>query len=805
MAGIVTSMAKIVKTGILFQRILWTGGKNMLKKLRKRLRQKRLAAAMALVVALSSPAAPVFADVGKQSFNDGNAHTVSDNIAVSDDNGLEVVGNGTVATVTGTKITVTGAMGGTGAIASSLGKITLSDVTISSTGGGIATVTGPPFGFSGEITMTGGSITATGANGSGASASGNGTITLTNVAVNTSGDDSYGVVSQFSWPITNLTMTGGSITTSGTDSYGAYAGATGSIGLSNVAVKSFGARSYGLYVLNADSKVTMSGGSITTNGADAHAVYADDSGAVTLTDVAVHATGSGSFALVTIGNGSITATVNGQDIAGTGGLMTAATGTINLTAYGASRLTGIAGASGGGTANLTLNDSSSWTSSAESYLTNLTLNGGMVVQARGAAGPIKLTVTNSLAGSGGTFRTNANINDISQSDLIVIQGLASGSHRVEAAVVGGYPADLYNTVRVVDVNNALANTATFSGGSDVRAYRYGVTKGSALPAAYSGILAGHENDCYLYNTFAPSTPANAAVGTTLAGSTVWYGELNEIRKRLGDLRSGAAVSGEGFWARAYANEYRLKPGAGQDFDQRLVGFELGSDIPLKYSGGTRHTGWVAGAGWAARTFDLGGHGNTNSLYVGGYASWLKDDGAYWDIVAKHNWFRHGFDAPVLGGGNDSAVYGTTGFGLSVETGRRFERKDGTFFEPQAELAALWTKGRNYATSGGLGVNARAETSLQLRVGAVFGRKTAAEGGTRQVYGKVAWVQELGGENRTTVDGVAFASSLKSGRMVAGAGLTLDTAKSQLYLDVETAWGSRIDKPWGINLGCRWKF
>ncbi len=161
---------------------------------------------------------------------------------------------------------------------------------------------------------------------------------------------------------------------------------------------------------------------------------------------------------------------------------------------------------------------------------------------------------------------------------------------------------------------------------------------------------------------------------------------------------------------------------------------------------------------------------------------------------------------MLGGGPDSAAYSGPGFGVSVEAGRRIERGGGVYVEPYAELAALWTKGRNYTTANGLTVKSRAETSLELQAGFVVGRKTALKsGGTRHTYGKAAWIHELAGDNRTTVDDAAFASSLKGGRLVLGAGLVVDTAARQVYVDVETAWGSRTDKPWGINVGCRWKF
>ncbi len=909
----------------------------MLKKLRKHLRQKRAAAALALALAMAYPAAPVCADTGKQSFNDGHAHTVTDNIAVTDDHGLETWHTGTSATMIGKTITVSGATHpGYAAVARDGSKITLTNVAASSMGWGIAIF--PDVASGSEIAMTGGSVTTTEGMGIGVYANGGGMITLTNVAVRTMGSNSHGVVSDSVLPAMNVIMTGGSITTEGADSHGVYASHSGAITLTDVAVRTTGAMfsngaygiyadhsgrvtmtggsitttgngnhgasavdtasveltnvtvrtegtgshglgaayyvfsptivpggtirmtggsittagmgsygahaahggkifltntdvstagigSWGLYAVDAGSKITTTGGSIATTGVGGNGVYCVTGGAAVLTNTAISTTGLGGTALYTDSGGTITASVNGQNLYSTGslaissggeitvtadgasrltGTIAALGGTINLTLQGASTLTGVALA-GGGTVNFTLNGNAAWTTSAESNISRLTLNGGTVKLARPAALPLLLRVLGPLEGAGGTFRTSMNINDDTQSDRVIIQGVASGSHRFEVAVVGGYPTDLYRVVQLVDMNNALANTATFGGGSDVGPYRYGVAKGTALSSAYNGLVVGSEEDYYLYNTFGPSTPANAAIGTALGGSTMWYGEVNEIRKRLGDLRDGAA-SGDGLWARTYASEYDIKPGDGQGFGQRMYGLEVGSDAPRKYAGGTRHTGWVAGSGWANRSFDMGGHGDTNSLYVGGYASWLKDDGAYWDIVAKQNWFRHSFDVPRLGSGNDSAVYDTTGFGLSVETGKRFTRGDGAFFEPQAELAALWTKGKSYTTAAGLAVNARAETSLQLRVGAVFGRQTAtAAGGTRQVYGKLAWIEELAGEGRTTVDGVAFASTIRGGRLVGGAGLTLDTAKSQLFFDVERAWGSRTEKKWGLNLGCRWKF
>lgn len=559
---------------------------------------------------------------------------------------------------------------------------------------------------------------------------------------------------------------------------------------------------HGLSVGVAGTSATMNGYSITVTGDFLYGASAVNSGTVTLNNVAVTATGAGSHALHAEGGGKIDATVSGQTISGSGRLMWAdgVGSEVNLTATGSSRLYGITAMNAGGFADLTMGGSAVWTIPGNSALTTLEMNGGTISFAAPSAGVYKtLGVAGTLSGSGGTFILNASL-PAGQNDLVTINGAASGSHQV-FVVSQGSAVNLYQAVKVVDLREAAINTATFGGGGDIGAYRYGIAQGSAVPAGYGG--AASPVDIYMYNTFAPSTPASAAVSTAASPAVLWYGEMNDIKKRLGELRMGAPT--DNFWARTYAGKYAVKPSGGQSFDQIQRGLEIGKDKPVSVNGGRRYTGWVAGIGRGDNTFAAGGSGATASFYLGAYSSWLAADGAYLDIIGKHNWFRHSFTAPLLGGGSDSAAYNNTGFGLAVETGRRIERGNGVFVEPQAELAALWSQGKNYLTENGLYVRSPATTSLQLRLGAAVGKKSAlAGGGSRQVYGKLSWVGELAGPSRTAVDTAAFESSLKGGRLIAGLGFMEDTAQRQLYLDLETSMGKTTSKPWGFNLGCRWK-
>jgi outer membrane autotransporter protein len=718
--------------------------------------------------------------------------------AGADAYGLNALNGGAIA-MTGGSIATTG-LGGLGAFVNDAGStVTLTGVVIRTAGDdahGLNAMNG------GAVTMTGGSVATTGAHSAGAFALNGGAISLTDTAVSTAGDYSHGLVA--SGTGSTVTMSGGAVATSGAGSFGAYALNGGAVSLANAAVNTSGSVRPGLEAQGAGSTVTMTGGAVTTTGNNGYGAYVWDGGAISLTNAAITASGAGSYALYANG-GTITATINGQDISGAAGLLYADNGgAINLTAGGGSRLSGITTLGGGGAANLTLNGGATWTMPGNSSLTTLSLSGGTVAFTTPAAGgPYKtLTIDGNLGGSGGAFRLNTNLN-AGLADLVSVGGTASGSHQVLVTNLGGSPADIYRAVKVVDlVNEGAAHTATFGGGGDVGAYRYGVAQGSAL-TGYSGV--GRPADYYLYNTFGPSTPANAAIGTAASTKVVWYGEMNEIKKRLGELRMGAASGGD-LWARTYANKYTVKPGGGQKFDQTLYGLEFGKDKMKAVANGKRYLGWVAGTGRADRDFALGGSGKTDSHYLGGYASWIKDGGSYFDLVAKYNWFRHSFDAPLLGGGSDSGSYRNKGLGLSAEIGRRIERGNGVFVQPEAELAALWAGRASYATANGLAVEVPATNSLQLRLGVTVGRKwQAGDGASRQVYGKAAWVNEFRGDSTVRVDGVGFESSLKGHQWVAGLGFVEDAGSRQLYIDVEKSWGNTVSRAWGVNAGYRWKF
>lgn len=623
-----------------------------------------------------------------------------------------------------------------------------------------------------------------------------GTITLTDNISTTADDDAgYGL-----WalnPGTKVTMNGGSIKTKGYFANGVQAGDGGKVTLNNVGITpqdGWGVNAQG-------GEIIINGGSVMTNNI---AARASCGGSVTLNNnVSISSNNTALLAIATkYGSGPI---IGGTVIANlTGGSIFAPTlleacpySTVTITASNNSRLFGTAviiGDSGYyGTANLTLNSGSAWITPGDSFLTNLTLHSGNVLI---PLTPGSTLTVNNLAGNG-TFYLNSNPS-AGTSGLISVTDSASGNYQLIMNNLSGTSG----IIKVVDIVNGATNTATFTASpQDIGIYRYGVEQGSKLSQYYSGL----DNSDYYYGNFAPSTPVRSAMSTGTSVNSFWYGEMNDIKKRMGELRMGYQKDSD-IWARTYATKYRLSPSGGYDYKQHVNGVEIGKDRPEEFSDGKRFTGVVLGAGHASNSFDEGGSGKSDSFYLGAYKSWIKNDGAYFDIIGKYNWFKHEFDSPVLGGGSDSASYHTNGCGLSAEMGKRFEKKDGYFIEPQLEVSSFWSGRANYTTDIGLNVETDRGRSLQLRVGSVFGKETnLSDGAKQQIYGKVSWVREFEGDNNLQVNGASFDTSLKGNQLVAGFGIVTDTSGHQIYVDVEKSWGKTTSKDWGIDLGCRWKF
>lgn len=735
------------------------------------------------------------------------------------------------------------------------GKLTLSNVTITTSGdsstyadfpldasgqwgtnsgvlanGGTLTITGGSINTSGEIAngafaTAGGvinisgtkdipfTIVTTGYNSHGVDATDGSTINLSYVDISTSGLHASGVGTDATGGSATSTVTvdNCNVSTSGLYSSGVYVDAAGIINVNNSKLTATGdvgavvaasgvlnltdTQTTGLIALKVycpneatNGTATVSGGSLTSTDGDA-IEFSSDTGTVTVEN-GTQVIASNGILVDAVSSSAATFKAINESL--TGNIVADSTSTLAVTLEN-STLTGAVNP-----VDLTMDANSLWNVTGNSELTNFSLSNGTVKFSNSSGGTYyTIADTGTLSGSG-TFHMNANL-ATGLSDLITIGGIASGKYNLyfsgqnSAVSLGG-------AIKVVDLNDSVSNTAIFSGGGDLGAYRYAVAQGSSLAGSYSGI---DSSDYYLYNTYSPSTPAYAAIDASSATVVDWYDEMNSIQKHVDQLRSNSRSSDD-FWVQTYGDHFKITPRGSQAFNENVGGIELGKDNASSFTGGKKVLGFLVGTAKGNNSFSTGGTGTTDSVFLSGYESWVMSDGCYFDLIGKYSRFSNSFTAPLLGGGNDSGNFKNNGTGLAAELGKRVEEGNGFFIEPQVGVMALWSNKATYTSANGLMIDSPSYSNLNLSISGTVGKKTTTSDGTSQeIYTKVSWIQGYG-SSQTYVDQASFDSSLKGNQLVAEVGFTRDAANNQIYLDVDKSWGRSIGS-YGGKLGYAWKF
>lgn len=256
-------------------------------------------------------------------------------------------------------------------------------------------------------------------------ASGGSHITINGAQVSTSGDGSGGLGvnsagSQIDATGVTITTTGGYDATASLHAYGAAntphgSFATGGVlNLTNSTISTQGAAMYGVYA-GASSTTTISGGSVSTSGGGAHALYATGAGAnMTANGVALSTSGANAFgayvgngASLTLGGGaSITTTgvgSTGLNVTGAGSVATIASPVSINVGPGALGLSADNGGAIVSKGALTIN----------SVGTALTVLGGAAPGSISFGGPLTITTTSAtvpailLTGDNATFNGGA--------------------------------------------------------------------------------------------------------------------------------------------------------------------------------------------------------------------------------------------------------------------------------------------------------------------------------------------------------------------------------------------------------------
>ena len=289
---------------------------------------------------------------------------------------------------------------------------------------------------------------------------------------------------------------------------------------------------------------------------------------------------------------------------------------------------------------------------------------------------------------------------------------------------------------------------------------------------------------------------------------MWMGQLSDLRERLGEIRYGNGT--DGLWVRGFTEKNRLSGLAGIDFSQNFYGTSFGYDRLMEQDKDNR---WLLGLrGQLTRAEQKidglhGGSGDSRSYGIAAYATWQHTDGWYSDTVLTWDWYDQNLKTRMLDGTRVYGSYNTYAGGISQELGRMFRFDNGCFIEPQLQLSWYWMKGMDFTTSNGMKVEQDDAYALTGRAGLVLGKKwDLSEDRYFQPYLKGGVNHEFMGDQKVTVNGIAFSDDLRGTRIYYGTGFDVQFApNARFYAEFEREDGHKASTPWSVSAGLRVAF
>ncbi|MDM2908200.1 intestinal colonization autotransporter adhesin MisL [Citrobacter sp. Cpo015] len=634
------------------------------------------------------------------------------------------------------------------------------------------------------------------------------------------------------------------IVTTGDSSEGLRTGQNGSsILLGNDAtIETSGASSTGIYAASSSKTELGNNATITVNGVSAHAVYSTNATVNLGENATINVNSSAKAASYSKAPRGLYATSRGAiNLAGgaaitmagdhsnesyaisteTGGIVEGSTGgrflidgdlhaagataatsslpqqnstiklnmTDNSLWSGASYIT--SATAGTGVISLQMSDAT-WNMTNSSTLTDLTLNGGSVVNFGHADGEPwqTLTINEDFTGNGGKLVFNTVLNDdTSETDKLKVLGNTAGNAFVAVNNIGGTGAQTIEGIEIIEVAGNSDGTFEKAGRIVAGAYDYNVVQKGSNWYLTSFIPAPPDPedpdpvdpdpvdpidpdpvdpvDPIIPEPEEPVAPpvteqqyrpeAGSYLANNYAANTLFMTRLHD---RLGETQYVDMLTGEkkvtSLWMRNVGAHTRFKDGSGQLKTQsNSYVMQLGGDLAQWSSDGLDrwHLGAMAGyANSQNRTqSSLTGYhsrGQVTGYSVGLYGTWYANDadktGTYVDTWALYNWF----DNKVMGQEQATEKYKSSGITASVEAGYSFKlgenERNSYWLQPKAQVVWMDVQADSHREANGTRVKDNTDGNLMTRLGVkayITGHNAIDDGKSRefQPFVEANWI------------------------------------------------------------------
>jgi len=476
--------------------------------------------------------------------------------------------------------------------------------------------------------------------------------------------------------------------------------------------------------------------------------------------------------------------------------------------------------------SLTLADSGTWKlgNAPTESLDTLAMDGG-VVDFNSSNGNYKTLSATSLSGSGGILAMNVDFNPGGGNDKLQV-ATVDGAHGLQVNSGQGveHPRNDITLVQSSSGNGSF--NLVGDGKTDAGIYVYDVKHdGDQWELVQSGTLPTN-NPSDPTNPNNPSDPTNPAQPTSnpvpkpkdlspaaktalsVAASLpyAFYGELDTLRQREGDLRLNKA--GSGLWVRSFATSNKMAQSAAPAYDLDQYGGAFGADKRFVLSsGGDVYVGGFGSYSYNASDIDGGSTGRTNSAGTGAYATWMSQGGWYVDGTVKVNSFGNELRVVGSDGSRTRGKYDNSGFGGSIEAGKHFDLPDNGFIEPYSQIAAFRGSSVDKTLGNGFRIHDDPTRSVRGQLGFQAGTTFEAGAGYMvQPYLKAAVLREFVNSNHVALNGTTISDNLSGNRALVGLGMQAQLKQSlQIYADVDYASGGPVSHSISGDLGMRYAF
>lgn len=425
---------------------------------------------------------------------------------------------------------------------------------------------------------------------------------------------------------------------------------------------------------------------------------------------------------------------------------------------------------------LSLSNGATWTSTADSFVNNLTLKNGGTVNLAGDAHTV--SVLNNISSDNGVVATSSLASKVKVANKVKSLTVKGSGQMADAIAKDPSVADkLANVVENESTGRSAATNVTTDEGE--------------VAGAYSGTVSA---DGTVSGSLAKNSTNENISGLGVISLMTWRQENNDLNKRLGELRDSKGQYG--LWTRMSRGEAKYNDlGIKNQYNY----YQLGYDAKVSDN-------WILGGAVSYTDGESSfrdGDGTNKHTGFAVYGSRLADDGSFIDVIAKYAHMKNEYDTYAGAGDGD---YSTNGFAFSAEYGKRFKGQNDFWIEPQAELTYGRVDSANFTTAKGVHVHQDSLDSLVGRLGFAVGKDIKAG----HIYARASYLYDFKGDVNMYMDknGVSdsYDHDLGGGWWEFGVGTNLNLGHdTHFYFDVERTASGEVSTPWQWNAGIRYSF